>query len=126
MIRLEWLHATASLERWLEEEALLVEESRRVAVTFEHEADVWNRRSADWESHGLTTGRSAYASSQFGVYKSLAEDATYTYTKIKNSRPCKINGLIPVPPLKFPERRPCADIPVAEVTGSLPIIMTVD
>ncbi|TDL13780.1 hypothetical protein BD410DRAFT_698730, partial [Rickenella mellea] len=41
VIRLEWLHAVASLERWLEEEALLVEESRRVAVTFEHEANLW-------------------------------------------------------------------------------------
>lgn len=109
----------ASLERWLEEEALLVEESRRVAVTFEHEANLWKQRSVAWQSDDLGAGKSAYASSQYWVYHKLSVNAVYNHRKIRNNRPVSTKGLIPVPPLGYLEPKKGTEIQSHDGTDAL-------
>lgn len=47
VIRLEWVHATAARDRWLEELHLLKEESRRIYVSFGRMADGYEARVPD-------------------------------------------------------------------------------
>jgi len=41
VVRLEWVHATAAVERWKEEVILLREESRRLVASFTEEQRLW-------------------------------------------------------------------------------------
>lgn len=59
MVRLEWVHATAALDRWTEELHLLKEESRRILVSFGRMADDCESRApedplpSDWAARGF-------------------------------------------------------------------------
>ncbi|KAJ7468442.1 hypothetical protein B0H11DRAFT_2159494 [Mycena galericulata] len=45
-LRIEWSKAFARVRRWTEEAALLEEEYRRILVSFEYEASIWDGRAA--------------------------------------------------------------------------------
>lgn len=81
VIRLEWLHARASEARWWEEKTLLIEELRRVGVTFKSRRATWKElaNKTDWGKtpSEIRAGRGimAYAEKQAAMYRSLAQDA---------------------------------------------------
>lgn len=76
VIRIEWLHAKASLERWVEEEGLLAVESQRVVRSFLWECKKWvSRVEAIFGLDGISLGQKAFCWSQVHVYASLAEAA---------------------------------------------------
>lgn len=68
VIRLEWVHASAALERWQEEVILLHEEAKRTVATFSWDRDQWIKRQgllADADCpDGVSQGFAAYAAKQ--------------------------------------------------------------
>ncbi|KAG8902573.1 hypothetical protein FRC00_001366 [Tulasnella sp. 408] len=90
VVRLAWLHAQASRDRWWEEVTLLKEELRRVGESFTF-------RQLEWSSVAdaahvkdetpVTRGAKAYAYRQAAVYRYLASDAQKRYEEA--TRPYK-------------------------------------
>lgn len=97
VVRLAWVHAQATRDRWWEEVRLLKEELRRVGETFTY-------RSSEWESIGqaahealenethVTRGAKAYAYRQAAVYRLLASDAKRRYEDITGPYKPKLFG----------------------------------
>lgn len=63
VLRIQWLHARAQVNRWSEEISLLLEEMRRVDVFLVQEAKGWKKRtlSRSVSSPELNEGLAAYA-----------------------------------------------------------------
>lgn len=80
VVRLEWLHACAARDRWLEELHLLKEELRRLPLSFRAEKEAWNSKREslpDENPHSHTyRGYQAYARRQARVYESLELEAS--------------------------------------------------
>lgn len=84
VVRLAWLHAQASRDRWWEEVTLLKEELRRVGASFTHRQLEWlgiaDAAHVDKSSETrVTCGARAYAFRQAAVYGYLAADAHRRY-----------------------------------------------
>lgn len=79
VLRLEWVHATAVVNRWEEELRLLKEESRRLPVSFRQERDHWilnrDRYNGGELSEEAQGGFKAYACQQAAQYELLASEA---------------------------------------------------
>lgn len=92
VIRLAWLHAQASRDRWWEEVTLLREELRRVGESFTYREMEWISVADAAHINGtdearLTRGAKAYAYRQAAVYKYLASEAKQRYDEA--TRPYK-------------------------------------
>lgn len=85
-MRLAWVHAVSGLTRWEEEVHLLVEESRRVFVSFGNERRRWLEKVAEGDSvDQIRRGYSSYAKRQAKVYGDLeAEACRYRELILKN------------------------------------------
>lgn len=46
VVRLKFVHAQATYDRWTEEQHLLHEELQRIGLAFRHEVQLWNERCA--------------------------------------------------------------------------------
>lgn len=100
VLRLEWVHAKAAADRWIEELNLLREELRRMPISFKHIADQWRQRAiaaiGDAEIIALgtrvQTGYVAYAMRQSGVFTRLSDAAQAQYDTVP-----------PAPPAESPE-----------------------
>ncbi|KAG8927115.1 hypothetical protein FRC01_008000 [Tulasnella sp. 417] len=92
VIRLAWLHAQASRDRWWEEVTLLKEELRRVGASFTYRQLEWSSIADaahvnEDEETRVTRGAKAYAYRQAAVYQYLASDAQQRYKEA--TRPYK-------------------------------------
>lgn len=79
MIRLEWVHAKAAAERWLEENHLLREELRRICVSFEAAQNRWALMAQIQDLDGarpVELGHRAFCQRQAYHYGRLLENAT--------------------------------------------------
>ncbi|KAJ6467014.1 hypothetical protein C8R45DRAFT_1106429 [Mycena sanguinolenta] len=93
-LRIEWTKVHARCKRWTEEVSLLEEEYRRILVSFEHEAQRWEKRAAATAlplggadgGAALVQGRVAYALKQADVYRRLAAKVTISMTEIHQGR----------------------------------------
>ncbi|KAJ3817807.1 hypothetical protein F5880DRAFT_1617949 [Lentinula raphanica] len=87
-VRVEWSKTRARVCRWKEEVNLLAEETRRVLVTLEYEAKVWEGRVeyngplAEGKDDGHLEGVRAYALSQARVFRSLADNFGKTWKSL--------------------------------------------
>ncbi|KAG8932301.1 hypothetical protein FRC01_014614 [Tulasnella sp. 417] len=84
VVRLAWLHAQATRDRWWEETRLLKEELRRVGASFSYREAEWSSvaeaSQVDKEKETrVTCGVKAYAFRQAAVYRYLASDAHWRY-----------------------------------------------
>ena len=92
VIKLEWLHAKASCERWGEEVKLLKAESARVGCSFQYKAMEWNRRLEAGGANGVERGtlsrvhrgHLAHASRQAGIFLHLATQADERHQSVIN------------------------------------------
>ncbi|KAJ7164829.1 hypothetical protein C8R43DRAFT_1122707 [Mycena crocata] len=86
-LRIEWAKAYARSRRWKEEVKLLEEESRRVEVSFEWMAYVWEQRAQAIQVGSLSAtvaeGAIAYAVRQSRMFRDLKERAHITFTEPK-------------------------------------------
>ncbi|KAJ7444965.1 hypothetical protein B0H11DRAFT_2249680 [Mycena galericulata] len=89
VLRIEWSKAYARTRRWREEERLVAEEYRRVLVSFEHQARVWEDRikGVEWGSSReevlFAEGAVAYGIRQASLYRLLAVRGEVTWTEPK-------------------------------------------
>ncbi|KIO20783.1 hypothetical protein M407DRAFT_29579 [Tulasnella calospora MUT 4182] len=86
-VRLDFVHSTASVERWVEEVAIIGREMAATCRAFQHKAMIWSERASQafeasragglsWETESQEMrGRVAYASRQFDLYIWLADSA---------------------------------------------------
>jgi hypothetical protein len=87
VIRLEWIHAKAALERWKEEILLLWEESRHVAAYFATQRGRWEGRAfapepnTNW-SEAMDLGYRAFAQSQAAAYVELTAAVEKEYNLV--------------------------------------------
>ncbi|KAG8922430.1 hypothetical protein FRC01_014055, partial [Tulasnella sp. 417] len=84
VVRLAWLHAQATRDRWWEETMLLKEELRRVGASFSYKEQEWSSVAAasdvdKKDETQLTRGVRAYAFRQAAVYNYLASEAQIRY-----------------------------------------------
>lgn len=74
-LRVEWLKARARAKRFQEEVQLLEEEKRRVLVSLEQNAHVWDQREgyvlSNLEASAVTQGAAAYAAEQAALQRAL-------------------------------------------------------
>ncbi|KAG8909219.1 hypothetical protein FRC00_010506 [Tulasnella sp. 408] len=82
VVRLAWVHAQATRDRWWEEMVLLKEELRRVGASFSYRVMEW--QSAADAAYGtgetrVTRGVKAYSLRQAATYQFLADDARNRY-----------------------------------------------
>lgn len=88
VLRLEWVHARANYNRWNEELHLLVEELRRIQVSFTKEAEARQARQPLEEFAALhygdrpRRGYKAYGRKQAHAYTRLAESALEARQKL--------------------------------------------
>lgn len=83
VIRIEWLHAKASVARWSEEESLLCEESRRILASFCAKQAIWQTQVENLQGNDrLHCGQKAFAVSQREVAKKLADNARLHYQEV--------------------------------------------
>lgn len=87
VVRLDFVHSTASVERWVEEVAIIGREMAATCRSFQHKAMVWSERasqafkdsgngSSPWEMQPQELrGCLAYASRQFDLYTWLADSS---------------------------------------------------
>ncbi|KAJ7576761.1 hypothetical protein C8J56DRAFT_1061475 [Mycena floridula] len=72
-LHVEWSKAWSRVRRWREEELLLSEEMRRILVTFEWNAQQWEKRGVVPEFEGIrAAGAAAYAAKQVAVWRCLS------------------------------------------------------
>lgn len=79
VIRLEWVHAVAAVERWQEEVKLLREEARRLPVSFRHEVAQWRVqevRDLTGYPTPVQAGFVAHARRKVALFKDLARVAS--------------------------------------------------
>lgn len=82
VIRLEWLHAKAALDRWREECVLLQEEARRLVAGFQEDSNTWTARSipssdAGGRSPDSIAGYNAFVARQAWVHQCIAYSARH-------------------------------------------------
>lgn len=82
MIRLEWLHARAAVERWREESVLLREEARRLVTGFEEDSKTWTSRSVlasdtSGRSPISIAGYNTFVARQAWVHQCIAHSARH-------------------------------------------------
>ncbi|KAJ7185939.1 hypothetical protein C8R46DRAFT_1208043 [Mycena filopes] len=91
-LRIEWAKAYARSRRWKEEIRLLEEEQRRILLSFEFEAEMWEARAGPdvirvgEVEEGYAQGAIAYALRQAAIYRDLAARAVITATEVRNGR----------------------------------------
>ena len=76
-MRVEYLRARARVQRYREQIAILKEEKRRVLVSLEYEAEIWDSRRAAQligvdSASAESEGRAVYAAKQAAVRRRLA------------------------------------------------------
>lgn len=92
-MRLEWLHATATRDRWWEEHVLLFHELRRVGRTFRYEERCWTEKAGwnGWPDRKATpeliAGVRAHAKKMAAMYQDLAEEAERRFRIVQEGRP---------------------------------------
>lgn len=92
-MRLEWLHARASLSRWWEEKTLLLVELDRVGRTFRYEECIWEGLAAttNWGAQPpkrlSRRGIKAYAAKRAAMFRSLAARAEQKYQNVTSVYP---------------------------------------
>lgn len=78
-MRLEWVHAKAALDRWLEENHLLREELGRIALSLRWSYQDWSSHqpldSTDNEESDVSLGYRAFSLRTAYHYKRLASNA---------------------------------------------------
>ncbi|KAL0566047.1 hypothetical protein V5O48_015965 [Marasmius crinis-equi] len=72
-VRIEWCKAYARKRRWTEELALVEEEMRRVPLSLEHEAQVWEGRNLPTDEDPKIEAINAYSSRQAAIRQRLSE-----------------------------------------------------
>ncbi|KAJ7084767.1 hypothetical protein B0H15DRAFT_951268 [Mycena belliarum] len=86
-LRIEWAKAYARSRRWNEEMRLLEEEARRILVSFDYSAFVWDQRAMainiDKMPEEAAEGAIAYAVSQARMFRKIKSDAERTLTEPK-------------------------------------------
>ncbi|KAJ7473239.1 hypothetical protein FB451DRAFT_1035635 [Mycena latifolia] len=86
-LHIEWSKAYARSRRWKEEIRLLEEESRRILVSFEFSAFVWEQRAQAVEITGIpeqaAEGAIAYAVKQARMFRDMKARAEITLTEPK-------------------------------------------
>ena len=83
VVRIEWLHAKASVARWAKEELLLCEESRRILASFVAQQAMWQARAESIEgSSRFQCGQRAFAVSQRAVAEKLVSNAHLHYQEV--------------------------------------------
>ena len=91
-MRLEWVHAKASMERFEEEVAVLQAESERVGKSFRYyeqlwkaKAELWSRKGSgiigEWENR-LKRGAEAMAWKKMGDFERLAKAAEAKFAEV--------------------------------------------
>ncbi|KAJ6487280.1 hypothetical protein C8R47DRAFT_1216473 [Mycena vitilis] len=88
-LRLEWSKAFARTRRWEEERRLLLEEYRRVGVSFEHEARKWEARAAAVPTdipRAQAEGAIAYVLRHMEMYRDLKVRGEKEWTREKLPR----------------------------------------
>ncbi|KAJ7779971.1 hypothetical protein B0H16DRAFT_1299968 [Mycena metata] len=83
-LRIEWCKAYARSRRWQEEVQLLEEEERRLLVTFEHNAFVWEQRGLAIPAGAdvaFAQGAKAYAAKNARMFREMKERAEVTFTE---------------------------------------------
>lgn len=86
MVRLEWIHALAGLERWKEHITLTKEELRRVTVYFAAVERRWGAQKPpatyQFADKQMEAGYQAYANRQAQVYATLSSSALDLYRSV--------------------------------------------
>lgn len=86
MVRLEWIHALAGLQRWREHLNLAREELRRTAAYFAAVETRWRERKppANYEfaEEQIEAGYQAYCNRQAQVYATLGASASGLYQQV--------------------------------------------
>ncbi|KAJ7852858.1 hypothetical protein B0H13DRAFT_1904401 [Mycena leptocephala] len=89
-LRIEWAKAYARSRRWDEEVRHLKEEFRRLPISLEFEADLWDERLKQVPvgvlDVGYTQGMVAYAAKQAALFRDIAARARKTETEPKLMR----------------------------------------
>ncbi|KAJ6514835.1 hypothetical protein C8R47DRAFT_961298, partial [Mycena vitilis] len=89
-LRIEWAKAWARSRRWKEEVLLVEEEYRRVLVSFEHEAALWEGRATAVPVGvipvEIAEGQIAYAMGKARMFRKLALRVTVSMTEIHHGR----------------------------------------
>ncbi|KAJ7715639.1 hypothetical protein B0H16DRAFT_1339627 [Mycena metata] len=84
-LRIEWAKAYARKRRWQEEVQLLQEEQRRLLVSFEHNAFVWEQRGmalpTGGTEAGFLQGAKAYAAKSARMFREMKKQAEVTFTE---------------------------------------------
>lgn len=80
VIRLEWLHARAAVDRWREECILLREEARRSVAGFMKDSKLWAEKkvieeAAAGKAKSSVEGYNAFVAKQAWVYQTIANNA---------------------------------------------------
>lgn len=76
MLRLTWVHARAVRDRWWEEQALLIEELRRIVATFEFLETSWRNKQPTSRLAPLAhSGFRSHALKKAAVFEYLAKEA---------------------------------------------------
>lgn len=82
VIRLAWVHARASRDRWWEEKELLREELQRVGRSFMYQVSRWQGiASQHCGEDRMSRGIAAYAMRQGSVYQRLALHAAAKFNE---------------------------------------------
>lgn len=94
VLRLEWLHATASRDRWYEEMILLFEELRRVGASWRFEERKWMEFQTWGGKDGkavlnerLVKGVRAHAMKKAAMFNELAKAAEQRYRNVQLTSP---------------------------------------
>ncbi|KIJ28516.1 hypothetical protein M422DRAFT_270206 [Sphaerobolus stellatus SS14] len=83
VIRLEWLHAKASSERWHEETKLLKAERQRVVKSYQWLKKDWLRRKEKWtQEQGVPKGAVAFAARTTATFNILETRAAMHLTEL--------------------------------------------
>ncbi|KAF7293735.1 CxC2 domain-containing protein [Mycena chlorophos] len=89
-VRIEWCKSWARVRRWDEEVRMLREDTRRVPVTHEVWASVWEKRAAAVPVGEIATGEAegmmAYALKQAAMHRGLAASARQTASEPRLAR----------------------------------------
>ncbi|KAJ7045335.1 hypothetical protein C8F04DRAFT_940271, partial [Mycena alexandri] len=89
-LRIEWAKARVRSRRWKEEVLLLEEEYRRVLVSFEYEARVWEERARAVQVGTIPVeqaeGAIAYAIRKADMFRALAECVKVAWSEVHRGR----------------------------------------
>ncbi|KAJ6461615.1 hypothetical protein DFH09DRAFT_1114237, partial [Mycena vulgaris] len=86
-LRIEWCKAYARVRRWKEEAQLLLEEVRRLPISYEYEATIWEQRVVQVPVGGDAAfedsqGAIAYGLKQAAMYRALAARVPLKMTEL--------------------------------------------